>query len=61
MRHPEFFKEYLDLLIELARDFFTISEMPKGKARRLMLKKIIKRVNLLRLLVGLNRARKVIF
>ncbi len=61
MKHPEFFKEYPDLLIELARDFFTISDMPKGEARKLMLRKIIKRVNLLRLLIGLNRARKVMF
>ncbi|MFH1778941.1 MAG: FAD-dependent oxidoreductase [Candidatus Omnitrophota bacterium] len=61
MKHPEFFKEYPDLLIELARDFFTISEMPKGEARRRMIKKIIKRVNFLRLLIGLYRARKVMF
>lgn len=61
MKHPEFFKEYPDLIIELARGFFTISEMPKGEARKLMLKKIVKRVNFLRLLIGLNRARRVIF
>lgn len=61
MRHPEFFKEYPDLLIELARDFFTISQMPKGEARKQMFRKIRQRVNFLRLLVGLNRARRVMF
>lgn len=61
MNHPEFFKEYPELLIELARDFFTVSEMPKGKSRGLLIKKIIKRVNFLKLAIGLNRARKVMF
>ncbi|MDP3787463.1 MAG: FAD-dependent oxidoreductase [Candidatus Omnitrophota bacterium] len=61
IRHPEFFKEYPELMIELARDFFTVSEMPKGKSRGLLIKKIIKRVNFLKLAIGLNRARKVMF
>lgn len=61
LRHPEFFKEYPELLIELARDFFTVSETPKGKSRGAVIKKGLKKVNLLKLAIGMNRARKVMF
>jgi len=61
LRHPEFFKDYPELVIELARDFFTVSEMPKGRSRRALIKKALKRVNLLKLAIGMNRARKVMF
>lgn len=61
LKHPEFFKEYPDLLIELARDFFTVSETPKGRSRMAVIKKGLKRVNLLKLAIGMNRARKVMF
>jgi electron transfer flavoprotein-quinone oxidoreductase len=61
LKHPEFFKEYPELLIELAEDFFTVSETPKGKSRMAVIKKGLKRVNLLKLAIGMNRARKVMF
>ena len=61
VRHPEFFKEYPELLIELAQDFFTVSETPKGKSRMAVVKKGLKRVNLLKLAIGMHRARKVMF
>ncbi len=61
VKHPEFFKEYPELAIELAKDFFTVSETPKGKSRSLLIKKIIKRVNFIKLAIGMNRARKVMF
>lgn len=61
VKHPEFFKEYPELLIELAQDFFTVSETPKGKSRMAVIKKGLKRVNLLKLAIGMNRARKVMF
>jgi len=61
LKHPEFFKEYPELVIELARDFFTVSETPKGKSRRALVRKALKRVNLLKLAIGMNRARKVMF
>ncbi|MFA5339755.1 MAG: FAD-dependent oxidoreductase [Candidatus Omnitrophota bacterium] len=60
-KHPEFFKEYPELLVELAEDFFTVSETPKGKSRMAVIKKGLKRVNLLKLAIGMNRARKVMF
>lgn len=61
IKHPEFFKEYPELVIELAKDFFTVSETPKGKSRSMLIKKIIKRVNFIKLAIGMNRARKVMF
>ncbi|MFH0771067.1 MAG: FAD-dependent oxidoreductase [Candidatus Omnitrophota bacterium] len=61
VKHPEFFNKYPDLLIELAKDFFTVSETPKRRSRNLLIKKAITRVNLIKLLIGLNRARKVMF
>lgn len=61
LKHPEFFKDYPELAIELARDFFTVSETPKGKSRRALMKKALKKVNLLKLAIGMNRARKVMF
>jgi electron transfer flavoprotein-quinone oxidoreductase len=61
LKHPEFFKEYPELIIELAQDFFTVSETPKGQSRMNVIKKGLKRVNLLKLAIGMNRARKVMF
>ena len=61
LKHPEFFKEYPELLIELAEDFFTVSETPKGRSRMAVIKKGLKRVDLLKLAIGMNRARKVMF
>lgn len=61
VKHPEFFREYPELLIELARDFFIVSDIPKGRSRGLLIKKALKRVNLFKLALGLNRARKVMF
>ncbi|HOX09495.1 MAG TPA: FAD-dependent oxidoreductase [Candidatus Omnitrophota bacterium] len=61
LKHPEFFKEYPELLVDLAEEFFTVSETPKGKSRMAVIKKGLKSVNLLKLAVGMNRARKVMF
>ena len=61
LKHPEFFKEYPELLVELAEEFFTVSETPKGKSRMAVIKKGLKSVNLLKLAIGINRARKVMF
>jgi len=61
LKHPEFFKEYPDLLVDLAEEFFTVSETPKGKSRMAVIKKGLKSVNLLKLAIGMNRARKVMF
>lgn len=61
LKHPEFFKEYPELLVDLAEEFFTVSEAPKGKSRMAVIKKGLKSVNLLKLAIGMNRARKVMF
>ncbi len=61
LKHPEFFKEYPELLVDLAEEFFTVSETPKGKSRMAVIKKGLKSVNLLKLAIGMNRARKVMF
>ncbi|MDD5424525.1 MAG: FAD-dependent oxidoreductase [Candidatus Omnitrophica bacterium] len=61
LKHPEFFKEYPELLIKLAEEFFTVSETPKGKSRMAVIKKGLKSVNLVKLAIGMNRARKVMF
>ena len=56
--NPRFFNEYPALLVELAKDFFRVSEMPKQEIQKQLIKKGLSRVNLLKLACDLNKARK---
>lgn len=59
--NPQFFKDYPDLLIDLLKDYFTISETPKGDIWRQILSKWKGRISLVKTLLELNRFRKVMF
>ena len=55
---PQFFNEYPALLVELAKDFFKVSETPKQEIQKQLIKKGLRRVNLLKLAWDLNKERK---
>ncbi len=47
---PHLFTNYLDLAIELAKDYFTVDELSKGERQKLMFKKAWGRVSVLQLI-----------
>jgi len=47
---PHLFNNYLDLAIELAKDYFTIDELSKGERQKLMFKKAWGRVSVMQLI-----------
>jgi len=47
---PHLFNNYLDLAIELAKDYFTVDELSKGERQKLMFKKAWSRVSLIQLM-----------
>lgn len=59
--NPKFFKEYPDLFLEVAKDYFSISEKPKEEIQKNVIKKLHSRLKPLRTLVELNRFRKTFF
>jgi len=46
---PHLFNNYLDLAIDLVKDYFTVDELAKGERQKLMFKKIWNRVSLMQL------------
>lgn len=59
--NPKFFRDYPDLMIDLIKDYFTISETPKGEIWQQMLSKWQGRLSVTRTLLELNRFRKAMF
>jgi electron transfer flavoprotein-quinone oxidoreductase len=60
-QNPKFFKDYPDLLIDLIKDYFTISETPKEEIWQQILSKWKGQLSVSRALWELNRFRKVMF
>lgn len=48
---PHVFRDYMDLAIELARDYFTVDDLSKGERQKLMFKKGWSRTSLIQLLI----------
>lgn len=60
-KNDRFFKEYPDLMLEVFKDYFTVSENPKAKIQQNIIKKLRAQLRPLRTLVELNRFRKSFF
>ncbi len=60
-KNPKFFKAYPDLCLDLLKDYFTVSEKPKGTIQKEIVKKIRSNINPLRMLVEINKLRKTFF
>ncbi len=59
--NPKFFKEYSDLILDLIKDYFTISEKPKEAIQEDLYHKFRARLSPLRAIVALNKLRKTFF
>ena len=59
--NPQFFKDYPELMIDLVKDYFRISEDSKGDIWRQMMSKWRGRISVVKTLLELNRFRKVMF
>jgi electron transfer flavoprotein-quinone oxidoreductase len=59
--NPQFFKDYPEWMLDLVKDYFTISEDSKGDIWRQMMSKWHSRISVTRTLLELNRFRKVMF
>lgn len=55
--HPQFLNEYPELMLELAQDYFTVSETPKSQVRKDIIRKFRSRVKYIPLLRDLWSAR----
>ncbi len=60
-KNNKFFKEYPDLMLEVLKDYFTVSETPKAHIQQAIVKKLRTRLKPLRTLVELNQFRKSFF
>jgi len=59
--NPKFFKEYPDLLLDILRDYFTISETPKEEIQRRITKKLRAHLSPFQAVLTANRFRKAFF
>ncbi|MBN4054080.1 FAD-dependent oxidoreductase [Nitrospira defluvii] len=59
--NPKFFKEYPDLVLDLIKDYFTISEKPKEAIQEGLYKKFRSHLSPIRAMIELNKLRKTFF
>ena len=57
----KFFKEYPDLILDIIKDYFTISETPKEEIQKNIYQKLRTHLSPLRAILELNKLRKVFF
>lgn len=59
--NPQFFKEYPDLLLDILKDYFTVSEKPKKEIQKQIAKKIRSHLSPFQAILTANRFRKIFF
>lgn len=60
-KNPRFFKEYPDLFLDLATDFFSVSEKSKAEIQKEVIKKFRSKISLWRFILDINKFRKAMF